>query len=254
MKKKCAVFTIVKNEKYFLPIWINHYKRYFDSSDIYILDHQSDDHSTNNLDVNVITVENELAFDHNWLCQTVIEFQRKLLEEYTCVLFAEGDEIIYSVDRELNKAIDDFIISNFRFIRCKGYEIVQLEDEKNLLPNESIINNRDYWFYSHLYSKTLLSKDPLIWDWGFHTIKNYENDKITGKFGLTLCHLHRIDFELMLERHRDRIYKLNTVNDDCGGQNKTFNREDLLEYFNEYKYKNFLLEQIPIMHKNRLKI
>ena len=45
-KKKCAVFTIVKNENYFLPIWLKHYKRYFDNSDIYVLDHQSNDGST----------------------------------------------------------------------------------------------------------------------------------------------------------------------------------------------------------------
>lgn len=42
MKKKCAVYTIVKNEDYFLPKWIKHFNKYFDKSDIYILDHQSD--------------------------------------------------------------------------------------------------------------------------------------------------------------------------------------------------------------------
>lgn len=253
MKKKCAVFTIVKNEKYFLPIWINHYKRYFDSSDIYILDHESDDGSTNNLDVNVINVTNEVAFDHEWLCNTVVDFQKKLLQEYTCVLFAEGDEILYSVDRELNEAIDSFILrDDFEFIRFKGYEIIKLESEKNLLPNESIINNRNYWFYNDLYSKTLLSKVPLLWGWGFHIINNYENDKITGKFGLTLLHLHRVDFELMLERHKERIYKLKVTEDDAGGQNKTFDRKKLLNYFNDHG--NFFIEEIPMMHKKRLKI
>lgn len=67
MKKKCAIFTIAKNEDYFLPKWIKHYKKYFDVSDIYILNHQSSDGSTDNLDVNVVDVFNELAFDHNWL-------------------------------------------------------------------------------------------------------------------------------------------------------------------------------------------
>jgi len=252
MKKKCAVFTIVKNEKYFLPIWIKHYKRYFDSSDIYVLDHQSDDGSTSNLDVNIINVENELAFDHGWLCDTVVDFQKKLLEKYTCVLFSEGDEILYSVDRELDEAIDDFILSDFRFIRFKGFEIIQFEGEKDLLLNESIIDNRNYWFYNHLYSKILLTKDPLVWGWGFHTIENYKYDEITGRFGLTLLHLHKFDFELMLKRHKERIYKLNVSNDDCGGQNKSFDREELLKYFNDHN--NFLVERIPEMYKKRLKI
>ena len=59
MKKKSAVFTIVKNENYFLPIWIKHYKKYFNESDMYVLDHQSNDASTNNLSVNVVPVINE---------------------------------------------------------------------------------------------------------------------------------------------------------------------------------------------------
>jgi hypothetical protein len=69
--KDCAVFTIVKNEKLFLPIWIKHYKKFFDDSDIYILDHESNDDSTKNLDVNVIPVYNEFTFDQNWLINTV---------------------------------------------------------------------------------------------------------------------------------------------------------------------------------------
>ena len=102
MKKKCAVFTIVKNENYFLPIWLKHYKKYFNNSDIYVLDHQSNDGSTNNLDVNVIRIDYKLAFDHHWLVQTVQQQQTKLLEEYESVLFAEVDEIIYTVNEPLN--------------------------------------------------------------------------------------------------------------------------------------------------------
>ena len=49
--KDCAVFTIVKNEKLFLPIWIKHYKKFFDNYDIYILDHESNDDSTKNLGI-----------------------------------------------------------------------------------------------------------------------------------------------------------------------------------------------------------
>jgi hypothetical protein len=100
-KKKCAVFTMVKNENYFLPIWLKHYKRYFDNSDIYILDHQSNDGSTEELDVNVELVINELAFDHQWLVNTVQNFQVKLLEQYESVLFAEADELVYTIGKPL---------------------------------------------------------------------------------------------------------------------------------------------------------
>ena len=253
MKKKCAVFTIVKNENYFLPIWIKHYKRYFNSSDIYVLDHQTNDGSTSNLDVNVVSVVNELAFDHQWLVDTVQSFQKELLEDYDCVLFAESDEIIYSVEKEFNEAVDDFISSNYNYVRCKGYEIIQdLEKEKSLSLDDSIIQNRNYWFHNGGYSKPLLSKVPLKWVWGFHNLENFPNDP-TGTFGLTLCHLHRVDFELMLKRHEERAtqWKLKDDGPEAGYQHRIGDREGVLQYFN---IDGSLIEEIPLEHKSKLEI
>ena len=110
MRKKCAVFTIVKNENYFLPIWLKHFTKYFDSSDIYILDHQSDDGSTHNLNVNVVKIINEYTFDHQWLVDQVQDMQTKLLNNYECVLFCEVDEIIYTINKDLNLLINEFLI------------------------------------------------------------------------------------------------------------------------------------------------
>lgn len=258
-KKKCAVFTIVKNENYFLPIWINHYKRFFDKSDIYILDHQTTDGSTKNLDVNVINVFNDLAFDHKWLVDTVQNFQKKLLNDYECVLFAESDEIIYSVNNDLNNIIDDFISSNFKNAQCSGYEILHnIYEERCISPQESIIDNRNYWFFNPLYSKVLLSKIPLFWHWGFHEILDGQSKKLAAPeiFGLTLLHLHRVDFELMLKRHEERATKWNLkVENDLvfGRQHRIGSREEVLKYMltipSERK-----VEKIPVEHKRMLKI
>ena len=79
MKKECAVFTIVKNENYFLPIWLKHFKKFFKSEDIYVLDHQSTDGSTEDLDVNVIPIFNDLTFDHQWLINQVEKMQLLML-------------------------------------------------------------------------------------------------------------------------------------------------------------------------------
>ena len=256
MKKKCAVFTIVKNESYFLPIWIKHYKRYFNNSDIYVLDHQTNDGSTSNLDVNVVSVVNELAFDHRWLVEVVQSFQKDLLENYECVLFAESDEIIYSIDKALDESINDFINSDFNYIRFKVYEIIKdLQKEKILSIDESIIKNRNYWFDNWMYSKSLLSKVPLQWTWGFHNLASYPNDP-TGTFGLTLCHLHRVDFELMLERHEERATKWKLKNDGpvAGYQHRIGDREGVLEYFNKVIVEGCVIEEIPLEHKNKLEI
>ena len=76
--KKCAVFVMVKDEGYFLPKWLGYYKQFFKPEDIYVLDHQSSDGSTQNLDVNVIHVTNDVAVDHTWIVNTIQDQQRKL--------------------------------------------------------------------------------------------------------------------------------------------------------------------------------
>src|SRR5574343_1532600 len=98
MKRKSAVFTICKNEEVFLPMWLKYYRQHFNDEDIYILDHQSDDGSTDNLPsmINHIIVKQDLAFDHNWVTNTVKSKQQELLGQYDVVLFTEIDEIIWA--------------------------------------------------------------------------------------------------------------------------------------------------------------
>lgn len=251
MKKKCAVFTIVKNESYFLPIWIKHYKKYFNVADIYVLDHESNDGSTNNLDVNVIPVTNELAFDHQWLVDTVQNQQVKLLEEYESVLFAESDELIYTLEKPLNEVIDDFLQDeSITHQTCLGLEVIErIGEEKPLEQTDDIFEHRSYWFQHPLYNKTLLSKVPLNWVWGFH---HTDNTQPNIKFGLFLCHLHRCDFEMMLKRHEERAKKWNLKNDGAGVgfQHRIGDREGVLMYFNDIPYAPMI---IPQEHKDVLK-
>jgi hypothetical protein len=246
MKKKVAVFTIVKNESFFLPIWIKHYSRFFNKEDLYVLDHQSTDGSTVNLDVNVVQVTNDLAFDHQWLVDTVQNFQVKLLESYECVIFAESDELLYSTDIPFTEFINKFIESDSLYLTCEGYEMIQdLENEPPLSQNDLIMPNRNYWFKVPHYDKTLISKIPLDWDWGFHFLlgksNNFENN-------LFLCHLHRCDFELMLKRHEERAKKWNLKEDGpyAGTHHRIGDRDGVLKYFNEVAS---TVTEIPQSHK-----
>lgn len=249
-KKKCAVFTIVKNENYFLPIWLKHYKKYFNNDDIYVLDHQSTDGSTEDLDVNVELIINELAFDHQWLVDTVQNFQIKLLEEYESVLFAESDELVYTLDKPLNKVIDEFLLDNLCILQtCTTKEVMEnIGVEKELEFGDEIFKHRNQWFDNPIYHKSLLSKVPLKWVWGFHFIKNGTPDK---KYDLQMVHLHRCDFNLMLQRHKERATKWNLKDDGAGVgyQHRIGDREGVLDYFNKIDSK---LEIIPQEHKDAL--
>jgi len=248
MKRKCAVFTIVKNENYYLPIWLKHYKKYFNNEDIYVLDHQSTDGSTQNLDVNVIPLVNELAFDHQWLVNVISDFQHHLLQGYESVLFAESDELIYSLDEDLNVLIDKFVLDpDINFLSCHSHEVIQdLENEPSLNKTDEILKHRNNWFYWDMYDKTLLTKIPLQYEWGFHNTIGYPKN---FKYDLFLLHLHRCDFELMLERHEERANKWKLKEDGGGFQHRISDKEELLKFFHSIPTP---IESIPQSHKNAL--
>lgn len=246
--KDCAVFVMVKDEGYFLPKWLEYYKQFFKPEDIYILDHQSSDGSTDNLDVNVIKVTNDVAVDHTWIVNTIQEQQRKLLENYRCVLFAESDEIVYSPYQPLNEYISKFLEGSDEYVTCIGHEMMQnLEKESPLKDSDPIMPNRNYWFRHPLYDKTLLSKIPLNWAWGFHS-----QDKPNVHRGLFLLHLHRHDFEMMLKRHEMRVAKWKIKDDgNSSYQFKISQRDELLKYFFEQCKEP---TQIPLEHKVAIRL
>jgi hypothetical protein len=242
MKKRCAVFTTVKNESIFLPIWLRHYQQYFANEDIYILDHQSTDGSTLNLPVNVRLVSNDYVGDHEWMAKIASDFQKELLKEYECVIFAEGDEIIYSPEKSFDKAIDEFIQSDDLYATCSGYSVIQdIQNEPPLCHGDCIFEKRNFWYKDPLEDKTLISKVPLEWTWGFHRLKGRNNNYSTTFY---LAHFHRLDYETMVKRHKVRTSF--QQKNDGGGHHWKSNEEEIYKVFVEVASQPIA---IPEQHK-----
>jgi len=246
MKKRCAIFTTVKNENIFLPIWLKYYQKYFSNDDIYILDHDSTDESTKNLNVNIVRVTNNYVNDHDWLVKIAQDFQKELLKNYECVIFAESDEILYSVEKSFDQTINDFIRSNDKYVTFSGYSVIQdVEKEQSLLSGDKIFEKRNYWYKDAAEDKTLMSKVPLDWSWGFHKLtgrnNNYQKD-------CYIVHLHRFDFKSMVERHKTRMSFIQK--NDGGGTHWKSNEKDIFEVFRQVASQPFL---IPEDHKRVLK-
>jgi hypothetical protein len=251
MKKAAAVYTIVKNESYHLKKWINHYKKYFNVEDIYILDHDSDDGSTKNLDVNVIKITNKFVFDHRWMNAMVTEHQIKFLEDYECVLFSEVDELIYSVNVSLDKRIESFLKDNsHNYLKCKSYNLYQnfIEEEKDLTEDDLILDYRNYWSRDVDYDKILLTKVPITWTLGFHHLSFGEPVEMAED--LFLLHTHYFDLDLTIKRHYDRIKDYLVCDDQSGVQNKILDKEGVKKLIDKNQGNS---EKIPKKHKEALK-
>ena len=268
MKKKAAVFTIVKDEARRLPIFLRYYSKYFAPEDIYVLDHNSVDGCCEGIDARVVPVDHEYSFNHEWLRTTVQGMQRELLDDYECVLFAEVDETVYSLEG-LNVTIEKFLMSSDQHMTCLGNELVQHSQEQEYDDRSPIMMQRSHWLFNSAYSKTLLSKVPLWWCLGFHraidvagvqpptieetTSKSFSAERESqGMSGtLYMMHLHWFDEKTILEvvksREKTKVSKVWGPMQGCGAHNIQVDYH--LEKFKEMQPS---LTKIPDAHREAL--
>lgn len=246
IKKKCAVFTIVRNENIFLPIWYKYYSQFFHEKDIYVIDDSSNDGSTNFIpELQKKIVFNEFAYSHEYLRNTVNSYRKELLENYEYVIFAEADEILLHTKYKLNDYINSLIDNKINHVTANGWEIYHdYKHEKSIDLNRNILEQRKYWFKYPLYDKTLISNMNIEYGLGFHDIINLENNKYEYlDENLYLLHLHRFDYNLHNQR-KLKFIKINKHNDDpgLGVQNKLQSKKEIINF---YKSVENLIEEIP---------
>ena len=84
---------------------------------------------------------------------------------------------------------------------CTGYNVVHYPDEAPLRFDEPVLRQRTYWHLSpEWYSKRLLGRIPLSWNVGLH--EEYNAPTALPDPDLRLIHLHRVDYDYCLTRHR----------------------------------------------------
>jgi hypothetical protein len=228
--QRSAVLTIVQNESFFFPIWLRYYSQFFAAADIYVLDHESDDGSTEVGGFNRVRVSHD-TFDNRWMVSMVEAKQRELLEDYDVVLVVDVDEIVAPDPRwgTLDHYLSRF---NSRWVNCLGYEVLHMRDSEPVINRDlPILAQRSQWFPNPLYNKAAVATVPMSWQAGFH-------GRSDGKFkfdpDLRLIHLHRVDFEICKARHRRLTSKeWNPVDLErgLGTHNRVIGGDELDEWF-----------------------
>jgi Glycosyltransferase family 92 len=194
-----AMITIVNNEPVFLPIWLAYYSRFFAPEDIYVLDNESDDAIEPGGFVRIPAARDRV--DHRWMVSAVEELQRELLGRYDIVVFTDVDELIAPAPQRgtLGDYLDHF---DEEWVNCLGYEVLHVQDdEPPLRLDRPILDQRHHWFYNDGYDKAAIATVPLSWHPGFHGRSDF---RFNLDPDLRLIHLHRVDYEICLERHRRR--------------------------------------------------
>jgi len=221
-----SIFTIVKNERFFIEKWHEYYSKHFESKDIYVLDHDTTDGSLDDLKCNIIRISNVTTFDHVWLREQVQNLQRELLKLYDIVVFAEVDEFIIPINDTLTDYLKDFYVSEDDYVTCTGVELLH---SNAFYESGKILDvKRQMRFNPRFMNKTLITKVPLNYAKGFH-----EHDKPNKvDSGLILLHLHYFDYLQFMYRAYERLKLKHTFEAGLDGvQNKYLN---LGTYHNDF--------------------
>jgi hypothetical protein len=199
--KRAAVITMVHNEDVFFPIWLEYYSRFFGPEEIYVFDHESTDGSTELNGFIRIPVTHD-SVDHVWMLETIQSLQNELISSsYEVVLVTDVDEIVAPDPRwgTLRQYIDRI---DEDYVNCYGFELIHMREQEPALDlSRPVFRQRRFWFRNILYDKPALATVPMEWEPGFHWTTDHASNFDPDLF---MIHLHRMDYEICLARHRLR--------------------------------------------------
>jgi len=205
-----AVMTIVRNESRYLPVWLEYWSRYLPGQDIYVLDNESDDGSTDALPCLVWPARTDGCYDARGLVRAVSTAQCRLLQQYRTVVYTDVDEIICCHNRS---PIDQILQTPGPVVRCNGFEVVQQLQREKMPVNwdqRPLLRQRGWWYPSKRYNKPAIARVPVSWHVGFHTCGNPDTVQSDR---LVLVHLHRLDFTTVRDRNIRNV-KANKINQE----------------------------------------
>ena len=244
-----AIFTIVRNEPFFLKLWCDYYTHAFAEADMYVLDNGTEDNSVSDAKkmypkINIVSVPTTWAFDHMWLLNTVHQMQTYLFKDHDCVVFAESDEFLIPGDAyaDLSDYCKFFMSTTKTYARAKGYGVVhQIDTEPalDLSVKSQVLKHRNVMFDSPQYDKTLISRMPLRWGRGHHQIyigDVKKMDKSDVEADLSLLHAQQLDINVYYDRVMDRFARLKIKNAMHGSKDRaaveTFYRTNKIPWDN----------------------
>jgi hypothetical protein len=238
---KAALLAIAYNEPVFFPIWLGYYSRFFAPEDIHVIDNGSTDGSIDGEGFVRIVAETSHD-DRIWRTRFVEEQQHRLLQRYDCVLCVDVDEIVAPDPRAgtLGDYLDSF---DRELVNCLGYEVLHRRDSEPALdPGRPVLPQRSWWYPNPGYNKPNLASVPMRWVPGFH---HSEDGRIALDPDLRLVHLHRVDFDIALERHRTRAARPSDPEDIAEGRGY-HNRIADPERFEHWFYNDSCFEDLGV--------
>lgn len=209
----CAI-TNVYNEFFNLPIWIRYYGGQLGPENCIIVDHGSESLPPESAACSVIHTPRS-TFDDNVRARTIAHLVGAMLEHYDVVLYSDCDEFLVPDPGKYDGLLDYLSRSDKRAWTAIGFDLEQnLHIEEALDPTRPILDQRSTVVFNSWLCKTLITRDPLRWDGGFHA-SNAE----PSFDDLYLIHIRGSDLSESLKRQA-RTRRVEVIHPDMGSHHR----------------------------------
>lgn len=191
---RIAAVTMVYNEPDYLPLWCTYYGRIFGPESCYIIDHGSDDGSTEGYPgFNIVKIPRSPK-DNDKRTRFVSSFCNSMLEWYDRFIYTDVDEILAASDGA--SLYDRIVRTGEGTFSAYGFNVHHLiSEEPDFDARKPVTWQRRWLRFSSSMCKAVLSSQPIDWSPGFHTARSPLNFA-----DLFLFHLRYFDLELGLQR------------------------------------------------------
>jgi glycosyltransferase involved in cell wall biosynthesis len=186
------------NEAANLPRWLRHYSAQLGPENCLVVDHGSDDGSTEALrhPVGRLGLSRHRPFNEHPRAAFVSGLVSALLEYYDGVLYTDADEYVVADPRRHASLADLFASRQWPNFTALGFDVVHLvEDEPELDPERGLLEQRPHVLFNQAMCKTVLVRAPIRWGGGFHT-----SNRPPRFADLYLFHAKTADIELRRAR------------------------------------------------------
>jgi hypothetical protein len=192
---RVACVTMTYNEPDMLPLWLRHYAPH----DRFVIDHGSDDGSTDALPCERIRIPRS-AHDNRRRADFVQDITRGLLRYYDAVLFTDVDELVVPDPAEHDSLAAYAEANQAPVTTAIGMNLLhRLHHEGRLAVARPILPQRSFAFPTASMCKPVLLREPIVWSPGFHT---YNGPVAFGR--LFLFHLAYADRGIAMRRQAKR--------------------------------------------------
>ncbi|QDH23943.1 glycosyltransferase family 2 protein [Neokomagataea tanensis] len=164
-----AIVTMVYNEPDHLPKWCNHYGRQVGPEACYIVDHGTNDGSTDGLSgFNLLKIPRSPQDDEK-RTDFINQFCASLLSWYESVIYVDVDELLVA-DPAQYSSLTDFSKKNHHpVVTAIGVDVIHRPSFENALNDEySLFEQRRHVRFSSAMCKPVLIRQPITWAPGFH--------------------------------------------------------------------------------------